>query len=219
MQYAVEEALVYAGRKTAVESSVIESQELLLASAKGYFLYALGDNEVIDNYVYGGKWGILLWESKFEEEQICLRANYEMRLPVDIWGIGSIWLYNQNVFNKWNGDMLSSNEETGNYVYITQNGTVYHRTPSCRILDINIREVEVSQIETERGKDGQKYYPCSRCGEENVLDNTVYCTDYGTLYHAQISCSALKRTIHKVKLEEVGERNPCSFCTSSCRDS
>ena len=100
----------------------------------------------------------------------------------------------------------------GEYVYITPKGTVYHRTPSCRILDISVRKADLSQIEKERGKDGQKYYPCSRCGKETALDNTVYCTDYGTLYHTKVSCSALKRTVNKIKLDEIGERNPCSFC-------
>lgn len=212
VQYAVDEALLYAGRKTAVESTMIDTKELLLASAKGYFLYALGDNAAIENYVYGGKWGILLWESECQEEQICLKASYQMSLPVDIWEIGSIRLYSQNVFYKWNGDVVLSDDEEGEYVYITPNGTVYHSTPSCRILDITTRKINLSQIENERGKDGQKYYPCSRCDEIEICNNMVYCTDYGTLYHTNVSCSALKRTINKVQFDEVKDRKPCSFC-------
>ena len=212
VQYTVEEALLYAGRKTAIESSITDSKEVLLASAKGYFLYALGENEIIETYVTGGIWGIMLWESEFLEEQICLRATYQMSLPIDIWDIGKIRLYSQNLFQKWKGDKGSMDTENETYVYITPNGTVYHTTPSCRILDIRIQSVNLSQIEEERGKNGQKYYSCSRCKDMSGENDVVYCTDYGTLYHMDISCSALKRTVNKVKREEIENRNPCSFC-------
>lgn len=210
VQYEIEKALIYAGRKTAVESSMVTSPELLMTSAKGYFLYALRESDGVKNYVRGGSLGILLWDSEFTEEEILLKANYDIVLPMDFWNIGTIRLYTQNYFRKWSGDVTTSAEET--WVYITPKGTVYHRTPSCRVLDIRIREVEAAQIETERGMNGQKYYPCSRCHPETTANSIFYCTNYGTLYHRDISCSALKRTIQKISLEEIGERLPCSFC-------
>lgn len=215
VQYSIDEALLYAGQKTAIESSAVTSQEILLASAKGYVLYALKDNEEVSTYVKGGSLGVLLLGSDCDGEEIYLRASYEVSLPIDLWGVGSIRLYSQNWFQKWNGDVTISEEadsEEIQWVYTTPNGTVYHSTSSCRVLNISVREVLLSEIAQERGKDGQKYYECSRCKDLENKNGYVYCTDYGTLYHMDISCSSLKRTIQKVLLEEVGERKPCSFC-------
>lgn len=211
VQLTVEEALLYAGRKTAVESSAVSSQEMLLASAKGFFLYALQDNQVVEQYVQGGSLGILLIGSDCEGEDICLQASYEVTMPIAFWNIGQISLYSQNSFQKWNGD--STEEEQGDWVYVTANGTVYHESSVCRILDLSIREVVFSQIDEERGKDGQKYYACSRCCTKEASVSKVYCTDYGSIYHMDISCSHLKRTISKIDKAEVGEKQPCSFCS------
>ena len=210
VQYDVEKALIYAGRKTAVESSAVTSSELLLASAKGHLIYALKDSDVVEAYIRGGSLGIFLWSSEFSEEEILLKASYEFFLPIDFWDIGTIHLYSQNRFYKWNGDVSISQEEA--WVYVTPTGTVYHSTPSCRVLDLGIREIAFTQIETERGMDGQKYYPCSRCKDMSVSNGVVYGTNYGTRYHRDISCSYLKRTIQKIKPEEVEDRLPCSFC-------
>lgn len=211
VQCAVEEAIMFAGRKTAIESSVIESPELLLISAKAYVLYALEDCEVVDQYVKGGKWGVTLVGSNCKDEEINLRANYTVSLPINLWDIAIVKLYSQNTFQKWNGDVQTTETEEEEWVYVTKSGTVYHSSLSCRVLNISVREVTESQIEKERGKDGQKYYPCSRCkNEEN--SGIVYCTDYGTLYHRAVSCSYLTRTINKVKPEEAEHLKPCSYC-------
>ncbi len=209
VQCAVEEALIYAGRKTAVESSVVTSSELLLASAKGYLVYALEDSDVVEKYVRGGSLGVLLSGSNCQGEEIDLIGSYEVSLPVGFWNIGRIKLYSQNCFQKWNGDVDNTREQ---WVYLTPNGNVYHISKSCRVLDLSIREVSISRIKEERGKDGQKYKICPRCCISVGNCRKVYCTDYGILYHMDISCSYLKRTINKVRLEEVEGRSPCSYC-------
>ena len=66
-----------------------------------------------------------------------------------------------------------------------------------------------------RGKNGQCYYECSRCDWKDEEKETVYYTDYGTLYHKDIRCSSIKRLVEKIKLEEIGERRPCHFCYES----
>ena len=211
VQCAVEEAIMFAGRKTAIESSVVDSPELLLVSAKAYVLYALEDCEAIEQYVKGGKWGVTLLGSNCKDEEINLRANYAVSLPVNFWDIAVIKLYSQNTFRKWNGDVQIMEKEDEEWVYVTKSGTVYHSSLSCRVLNISVREVAESQIEKERGKNGQKYHLCSRCKKEDS-SGIVYCTDYGTLYHKVVSCSYLTRTIDKVKAEEAKHLKPCSYC-------
>ena len=57
IQCAVDEALLYTGRKTAVESSIVESEELLLVSAKAYMHHALHENALNIKNNKKGKYG------------------------------------------------------------------------------------------------------------------------------------------------------------------
>lgn len=210
IQCEVDEALLYAGRKTAVESSIVEEEELLFLSTKAYLLYALENSSLVQKYVKSGAWGIQLWGSEFGGEDIVLRASYEVELPISFLGIGHIELSSQNQFRKWNGDRII--EEQGDYVYVTPTGEVYHANLTCRSINLSVKKSSIDQIPHLRGKNGQKYYECSRCNWKDSKKERVYYTDYGTLYHKDIACSAIKRTVEKVKKEEVTERRPCSFC-------
>lgn len=212
VQSVVEEALVYSGRKTAVESSIVEEDALLYASAKGFVLYALKDEWVVEHYVEGGSLGVILLGSQFEDEDITLRVHYKVKLPISFFGMDGIQLWNRGTFRKWVGDKPKSQEGDGKWVYIAQTGTVYHATDTCRAIHIIVKKAHVGEIEGLRGKNGQKYYPCSRCAEENMELNMVYYTDYGTLYHGSIDCSYIKRSVEKVLLSEIGGRQPCSYC-------
>lgn len=210
VQVAVEEAVFYAGSKTAVESCLVESEEVLLATAKGYFLYALKDNKAIEQYVKGGSLGITLLGSYCDEEEVVLRAGFRVTIPIVFWELDELSFCVENTFQKWNGDQV--HEGSGDEVYITDTGNVYHSSVHCRALDLSLREVSFENIENERGKNGQKYYPCSRCCDREGMVSFVFCTDYGTLYHADLSCSALKRSIRKISKDEIGERLMCRFC-------
>lgn len=210
VQAEVEEAVFFAGRAIAVESNMTNSKEELLLSAKGFLLSALEESQVVQDYVEGGSWGISLAKSEFQEKEILLQADYRMSLPISFFGRKEIELTSQNRFIKWIGDTTQGEEE--NWVYITPNGTVFHATPDCRTLDLSVQEALWSEIEKIRGKNGQKYYPCSGCIEKDRVLAIVYYTDYGTLYHQELSCSALKRTIIKIAREDVQERRECSYC-------
>ena len=213
IQCAVDEALLYAGRKTAVESSIVDSEEALFVSAEGFLLYALKDNSLIEDHVVYGMLGIHLWESEFDGEAIVLKADYAVKLPIGFLGIKQVELTSQNRFQKWNGE--KSGEDDGEWVYVTPNGVVYHADIACRSLNLSIKFTSLGEIEELRGLDGQKYYECSLCDWEDDRTERVYYTDYGVLYHKNISCSFLKRTIEKISIEEIGDRRPCSFCSES----
>ena len=209
IQCAVDEAVLYAGRKTAVESSVVESEELLFLSAETYMIYALQDNVLIDQYVKNGVLGIALWKSNFYGDEIILQAEYTVVLPFSF-GLGELRFTSQNQFHKWtNGSLYEENED---YVYVTLYGEVYHANLNCRSIQISTKSSTIDEISHLRGKNGQRFYECSRCEWKTEKKERVYYTDYGTLYHKDIACSAIKRTIEKIKLEDIGERRPCSFC-------
>ena len=210
IQLEIEEAVLFAGRKVAVESSVTKSEELLLLSAKGFLCLALEDSEIVKTFVKNGILGVSLSGSKFDGKKICLLANYEVALPISFFGNNTFKLYSRNTFQKWVGDY--SLDEDGKWVYITPNGIAYHKDKACRVLDLSVKGVAFKEIETIRGSNGQKYYKCSRCVKEQVGLVKVYCTNYGSLYHKDVNCSSLKRTVERVEISEVGERVSCSFC-------
>jgi len=210
IQCKVDEALLYAGRKTAVESSVIRSEEVLLLSAEGHMIYALKEDSLIERFVKHGAFGIRLWKSEFDGEEIILRAEYVVQLPITFFGIHQVELSSQNSFVKWIGDANLDTEES--FVYISKTGEVYHKSLSCRSINLSIHESTINEVDTLRGKAGQKYYACPRCEWEDINKERIFYTDYGSLYHKSVACSALRRTVSKIKLEEVGYRRPCSYC-------
>lgn len=213
IQCAVDEALMYAGRKTAVESCVMESEELLALSAEAYMLYALRDNSLVEKYLKHGAWGIQFWKSSFDGEDIILHAEYIVKLPFSFGEIGEITLSSQNRFRKWSAGRTL--EESGEYVYVTENGEVYHKNINCRSIRLSVKSSTIESISFLRGKDGQRYYECNQCVWTDEKKERIYYTDYGTLYHKDIACSAIKRMIEKIRLEEIGGKRPCSFCCES----
>lgn len=209
VQSAIDEALYYAGRKVAAESSITDSKAALLLSTEAYLYQVLEEYECIDDYVSSGFLGISLLNSDFTGEKILLRADYSMKLPVSFFGMDRIRLWQQNAFRKWTGDQAQNGEE---WVYVTSSGEVYHSSMECRSIKISVKASYYPQIKELRGENGQKYYECSHCAEEIMDQEKVYYTDYGVLYHFDISCSAIKRSVTKIDISEVGTRRKCSFC-------
>lgn len=210
VQTGVSAALAYASRMTAVEACAVESEPALLVSAEGFMISKLKDNELVESYVKGGMAGISLLKSDFSGENVELYAEYTVKFPFNFFEISGYSVSQKSLSRKWIGRRLDS--ETGSFVYITDFGSVYHKSKSCSYLDLSINSVNISEIALLRNKSGTKYSACSKCVAKNKEGSRVYITDYGTLYHSDISCSALKRTIYIVKLSEVDGLPSCSKC-------
>lgn len=208
----VDEALMYAGRKVAVESSITNSNEALFLSAKALVTKVLYQYPEVNHNLKHGVLGISLLESDFSGKRIKLCASYKIKLPVSCFGMDAVEVYQTNSFQKWRGDGSKNKDES--WVYVTEYGRVYHRSLNCRVLALKIKDISYKRIKNLRGKDGQKYYPCKQCIKEGFLteNSRVYYTDYGVLYHLRGNCSALKRTIERVPLSEVEEVPECHFC-------
>ena len=105
-------------------------------------------------------------------------------------------------------------EDTKEYVFVTETGTVYHVTMGCSHLSLSVKSVEYSSIPLLRNDSGGKYYQCERCPKDN--NGTVLITAFGTRYHSDLNCSGLKRTVSTLELKEAisqGYRG-CSRCSS-----
>lgn len=125
-------------------------------------------------------------------------------------------LYQQIALNNYKGKSMipESGNGEGVYVYVAENGTVYHRDIGCAYLRLGIKEVNMDQIGIMRNRSGGKYKACERCLDGDKVSNhqTVYITPYGIRYHSKRDCSGLRRTIRKLELSQVSQLPPCSKC-------
>lgn len=116
----------------------------------------------------------------------------------------------QDFIEKEGIEQEDSKEE---YVYVTQNGIVYHKNRDCTYLRLSVRPVSGIVVPMLRSSDGSKYKPCERCIKfVGASYQTVYITDFGDRYHNSRECSSLKRWVMKVPIEEIKGKAPCSKC-------
>jgi hypothetical protein len=110
-------------------------------------------------------------------------------------------------------DNLSAAEqgETEEYVYVTPNGTAYHKSRNCHYLDLSIQKVFTEDLPNLRNAEGSIYQPCPLCKGTNA-GSVLFITDYGNRYHTDILCSGLRRTVSMIPISEVGSRTPCKKC-------
>ena len=218
VQMEVQKTLDDTGRKLAVylpnveESFVDEAAGL--AAAEVMFRSAMEERETAKQYISGGTAGISLLGSTFEGDEVCLRAVYQMKLPVRLLQVSGLRLMSRTECRKWTGFQASGEAETEVWVYITENGTVYHTTETCTYLNLSIRGVNQEEMTELYNENGRKYTACELCGENGNERGRLYVTNYGDRYHTTLGCSGLKRTILTVRLSEVEGRPPCSKCGS-----
>ena len=111
------------------------------------------------------------------------------------------------------GQAGSEEKEKEPMVYVTENGSVYHKDIGCSYLDLSISHVSKNAAEGLRNHYGEKYSPCETCGKGQEQGGMVYITETGNRYHTLESCSGLKRTVRMEKQSHVsGKMHACSRC-------
>ncbi|MDE7185028.1 MAG: pilus assembly protein, partial [Lachnospiraceae bacterium] len=193
-----------------------ESLGLTYLVAAGKVRAKLG-TAYLENSLLAGASSISWLRSSVMQKEDCidLVAEYQMKPPSAVAGWKQRTMYSRMRTRAWtgydhagSGGSSQSNEEE--IVYITPEGTVYHRSRGCSYLKLSIAAVDKSFLETQRNHNGEKYYPCGECGASG--GSVVYITGYGNRYHATLGCSSLKRTILAVPISETGGRGACSKC-------
>ncbi|MCR5483668.1 MAG: pilus assembly protein [Bacilli bacterium] len=123
-------------------------------------------------------------------------------------------LYIPMQVNDYSGESMIPSETAEEYVYITNNPTVYHSNVNCPYLSPNVECISFMDINTKRNKSGAKYYPCETCLNGSIPFGllNVYITPYGTRYHKDSKCSQIYRNVRKVKKCFVTNLRPCGKC-------
>lgn len=190
-------------KKTGALQTVVEF------SAAEVFLRTQMDRQgVRADKILGGKTGVSLLGSDLSGEDVHLKASYQMKLPVAIFGTYGLPMQQTVCLRKWTGKRDVA--DTGDWVYITPTGKVCHESCECPYLDLSIRSVSMTEIAARRNQSGGKYSACSRCG--NMQQTVVYITDYGKVYHGDLECSGLKRTVYRIRRADASGRRCCKKC-------
>ncbi|MCD7826157.1 MAG: pilus assembly protein [Clostridiaceae bacterium] len=198
-------SLLYLFRLLAVQ----QQTQMALANA-GQTYSSFGTKTGVLSGLFSGD-GLILWK---EEKGICY-VNQTETIPV----LGSRFIslnrYQQMKIHSYDGKTMAGEADAENvYVFIAENGTVYHREEGCVYLNPGIQEITFDQVAEKRNRSGGKYSMCERCCKSVELTGTsgLYITPYGDSYHVTRQCPGLKRTVRKVLLSEIGAMPACSKC-------
>ena len=109
------------------------------------------------------------------------------------------------------GGVSGEGRLSGDVVYKTEHGTVYHTDPNCTYLQPSVSVCPEKELGARRNTDGELYRGCELCGAAQNSGGNVFITRTGNRYHTDLGCSALKRMIYTVPREEA-EGAFCSKC-------
>ena len=141
-----------------------------------------------------------------------LQVNYKMEIPVAMFRIPILSKKEMIKLKGWTGhEVKTTDTEESIMVYVTVYGIAYHSDINCGYLELSLKAVDEREIDDLRNQNGGKYKECLAC-KGSVGTHKAYIADYGTKYHKSLECSAIKRTMYKVPLENVHGMGGCSKC-------
>lgn len=162
-------------------------------------------NGVLENQV------LIQWN---EKDEICFVWHRE-KIPFIGSSLAGISFYQQMKINDYKGrSMVPDRSAAKEYVFIAENGRVYHKKRNCVYLNPDIQGVRYQRVAVLRNESGSRYKSCKSCCRKKTPESgeTVYITSYGECFHMNKLCSGLRRTVRRVELDKVGSMPPCSKC-------
>ena len=155
-----------------------------------------------------------------DDEYIDIIVRYRVRIPIKLFALEDMRMIQRVRLRSWTGFEVAasysieekSDKENELIVYITETGSVYHRSKDCTHIKLSVTSVLGIPSEL-RNDNGAKYYPCEACcsGEESNF-SSYYITADGTRYHSRNNCSKIKRTVKEIIFSEIGKRLSCKRC-------
>lgn len=183
-----------------------------------------GFSQTLDNSkIKNGSAGFITALSGYnpEDKMLTIDGSYVYDFPYMPKGIASLSLCQKIKCRAWLGLELSEDgsgspsasgsDSDKQSVYVTPYGQAYHTDPSCSYLNLSIHSVSKSDVSALRNSSGEKYTKCS-CVSGDC--SSVYVTDYGNQFHADLNCSDLKRTVSEVDINDIGSRHICPKCAA-----
>lgn len=142
-------------------------------------------------------------------------AEYEITPFINIIPIGNIKIHEYvegHAFSGYVDDNRDTDSHLGEYVFVTETGSKFHRNRDCSYIRPTVTAVDWSNITVRRNNSMGKYYPCDVCNPSD--SSIVYITPEGNRFHGSRDCPSLKRTVYIKLLKEAMDEGytPCSKC-------
>ena len=190
-------------------------------TAHALVVQAVGQEALDSSPIQGGAWGLTLLRSSWNRHKdVKLVCDYQLAFRIPLGNLFRINVKQVSLRKCWTGKQPAASgqkeeseesTEAVEYVYVTETGTVYHRSINCYHLNVTVRKVPASAVGGKRNRGGGKYTACQHCAVGVDLPATLYITPEGDRYHVTRDCSGLKRTVKTVPLSQVSFR-PCKHC-------
>ena len=167
------------------------------------------DEALLEKYIVGGRYGVTFIGSSFPDEEgyIDLWVTYYFHADIpflnNLSKVCTEHIRQKAYLGRSPDEAGEHEQDEDRYVYVAENGTVYHDTRNCTYLLPDMHGESMEKAVSEG------YTACEYCGE-TAGDNVIVTTD-GERYHSTMSCSRLRRTVERKKLSEV-DLPPCSKC-------
>ena len=186
----------------------------------------LSDEGCVEAMVVGGVSGIDFWGSEVyaEDEMTVVHMNFRVSFPIFQRFLPKLSFEKIVLMRSFSGEgvlkeedneegeEVEEEEEEEGYVYVTENGTVYHTNANCTYIRRKVQKEKSDEISGKRNQYGGKYYRCEGCLKNGEVPEYVFVTKAGTRYHAAKDCSKIKRTVKKIPFSEASAYRPCSRC-------
>lgn len=185
---------------------------------KSDIISLIGADRIDRSILKGGSSGISCFGSymSMSTGEINIKVSYQTELPIPLFGNPSAKQEESFKLSGWRGYQRNMAGGSGggdsDIVYVTDNGSVYHKDYQCSYLQLSIRYVPYSGLPELRNGSGGRYHACEKCVYGSAMAG-VHITEDGGKYHNSLSCSGLKRTIHAVHQSEAVGLGGCSRCS------
>lgn len=174
---------------------------------------SVGEDYLDSSPLVQGSKGLQLWETGLSDtgNELDIRLAYQVGAMSALAGFQPFRMTNRCYVRLWNGYDVTSTPEAVTYVYVAENGVVFHRDRDCTHLRLSVRSIGRGELEDLRNQWGQRYSACEKCGRGELPD-TLFVTEEGHCYHYREDCSGIKRTVTSLTMEEAADYPPCSRC-------
>ncbi len=182
---------------------------------KGQVIDYLGEDYLEQSPLKKGAGSLVFLESDILNggDTFEIIATYDVSSVSTLSGFRSFRMANKYYGHFWNGyEIPIEDYAQEEYVYVTENGAVYHLTDTCTHLKLSISRVSFRDAVSKRNANGKRYQACEKCCDR-VVTNPVFITKEGDCYHFIRECSGLKRTIYHVPVSQVADYRVCSRCS------
>lgn len=174
---------------------------------------SLGKNYLDSSPLIRGSKGLQLWESGSSSagNELDITLTYQAGPLSALAGFRGFRMANHCCVRLWTGYDVTAGAETETYVYVAENGEVFHRDRQCSHLQLSVRSIDSGEVKDLRNRWGSKYSACDKCAAGEMPDR-LYVTEDGNCFHYRDDCPGLKRTVTSLTVEEATGYRPCSRC-------